>query len=518
MKAPAHNSSQLKRSISNDCDQSRSTFELKSIDRDEPEVTDKRPNPSARHRLSLESLLPVDQGNAIKITGNRYPEGNVSPPLHRDCNEWQQLKRARLTTSLNHRLVSRPGPLELIQGNILPGSAQLQQALQQGSIQFKRTKEGNSCSGVGCDSTANPKSTSLVDLPVKCPLSDRPASTVTITGTSLASTQAANGDLTSVPAPIVTIATSLASSLTPLATTSLSSTSPFTPSSTSSSFISSCATQSPLFSPLNLDLPIDLQPTRSMSSPIYAVGCPSPLLQRIPATTATLSHNTMAATTTIAPQSSASTQCGTQNSADTLATSIGSNPMVASQPSTEASNQASMPNSDSLMSTNSTSSLLQRGLRPHQLPSTVQFHLQQNQYRHAQMASSHSNGSGVMSTSRLADSRCSTMHCSASGALMSRSKKNKCKSQPKTKTIKFHEYKGPPNVSQPPKSPNPNLIPANESNETSYELLLKQQQLFLQWQLELQNKNSLSPCQSMAVSIQLHKYFILISLHKLHFF
>ncbi|KAI1292150.1 3-phosphoinositide-dependent protein kinase 1 [Halotydeus destructor] len=60
-------------------------------------------------------------------------------------------------------------------------------------------------------------------------------------------------------------------------------------------------------------------------------------------------------------------------------------------------------------------------------------------------------------------------------------KKAKSKIQPKTRTIKFHEYKGPPSAQ---KNANHNLA----SSESSYELLLKQQQLFLQWQLEWQQK------------------------------
>ncbi|GIX77739.1 myocardin [Caerostris darwini] len=61
-----------------------------------------------------------------------------------------------------------------------------------------------------------------------------------------------------------------------------------------------------------------------------------------------------------------------------------------------------------------------------------------------------------------------------------RRKKSKPKAPPKTRTIKFHEYKGPPSAQK---------NQASLSNEeTSYELLLQQQQLFLQWQLEMQQK------------------------------
>ena len=60
-------------------------------------------------------------------------------------------------------------------------------------------------------------------------------------------------------------------------------------------------------------------------------------------------------------------------------------------------------------------------------------------------------------------------------------KKSKQKCPPKPRTIKFHEYKGPPNAQK--------QQPAVPSDvETSYELLLQQQQLFLQWQLEWQHK------------------------------
>ncbi|KAK6630942.1 hypothetical protein RUM44_003114 [Polyplax serrata] len=60
-------------------------------------------------------------------------------------------------------------------------------------------------------------------------------------------------------------------------------------------------------------------------------------------------------------------------------------------------------------------------------------------------------------------------------------KKSKTKTQPKARTIKFHEYKGPPNAQK-------NMSMNASSTETSYELLLQQQQLFLQWQVELQHK------------------------------
>lgn len=75
---------------------------------------------------------------------------------------------------------------------------------------------------------------------------------------------------------------------------------------------------------------------------------------------------------------------------------------------------------------------------------------------------------------------------SKNGSSSSKNKKNKSKPKPtsKSKVIKFHEYKGPPNIvktQQPPQ--------ANVNSETPYHILLQQQQLFLQWQLEFQQRN-----------------------------
>lgn len=67
-------------------------------------------------------------------------------------------------------------------------------------------------------------------------------------------------------------------------------------------------------------------------------------------------------------------------------------------------------------------------------------------------------------------------------------KKSKTKSQPKTRTIKFHEYKGPPSAQKTSISSIPAGLNSTSPGETSYELLLQQQQLFLQWQLEWQHK------------------------------
>ncbi|ERL85993.1 hypothetical protein D910_03407, partial [Dendroctonus ponderosae] len=55
------------------------------------------------------------------------------------------------------------------------------------------------------------------------------------------------------------------------------------------------------------------------------------------------------------------------------------------------------------------------------------------------------------------------------------------KSTPKARTIKFHEYKGPPSALK-------SCSTGGASGESSYDLLLKQQTLLLQFQLQLQHK------------------------------
>ena len=64
-----------------------------------------------------------------------------------------QLKRAKLADTLSNQLQKRPGPLELVQKNILhletekaeeeeKAAKDLEQAVRQGQIQFRPTIEG----------------------------------------------------------------------------------------------------------------------------------------------------------------------------------------------------------------------------------------------------------------------------------------------------------------------------------------------------------------------------------------
>ena len=91
-----------------------------------------------------------------------------------------------------------------------------------------------------------------------------------------------------------------------------------------------------------------------------------------------------------------------------------------------------------------------------------------------------SGGGGGSSSHRTSSNNGSS---SSGGGKAARLKKPKPKSTPKSKIIKFHEYKGPPNAVK--SSP----CNATSPDGTPYHVMLQQQQLFLQWQLEFQQKN-----------------------------
>jgi hypothetical protein len=72
----------------------------------------------------------------------------VDPSL---CDVQRQLKRAKLADTLSNQLQLRPGPLELVKKNILHMEVEaeeaddLEEAVRQGQIQFRPTKEGVPC-------------------------------------------------------------------------------------------------------------------------------------------------------------------------------------------------------------------------------------------------------------------------------------------------------------------------------------------------------------------------------------
>jgi hypothetical protein len=73
---------------------------------------------------------------------NKHILEDVRPDVDPSLIERQnQLKRARLADSLASQLSHRPGPLELIQKNILHTDDPVEQAVKEGTIQFRPTAE-----------------------------------------------------------------------------------------------------------------------------------------------------------------------------------------------------------------------------------------------------------------------------------------------------------------------------------------------------------------------------------------
>lgn len=75
----------------------------------------------------------------VLIEQHILEDTSVSPGLQ---DKQRQLKKARLADDLNDRLSHRPGPLELIKGNILVADERVAQAIKEGAIHFKATCEG----------------------------------------------------------------------------------------------------------------------------------------------------------------------------------------------------------------------------------------------------------------------------------------------------------------------------------------------------------------------------------------
>lgn len=105
------------------------------------------------------------------------------------------------------------------------------------------------------------------------------------------------------------------------------------------------------------------------------------------------------------------------------------------------------------------------------------------------------NNDSIGSFGPTATSRSSTTSTSSSIITSNQKSKKRIKSKttPKARVIKFHEYTGPPSARKQSSS--------NQScPETSYQLLLKQQQLFLQWQLESQQNQQTKKVRAFTVS------------------
>ena len=95
---------------------------------------------------------------------------DVDPSL---CDRQRQLKRAKLADSLASQLSHRPGPLELIQKNILHTDEPVEQAVKEGTLQFRPTTDVSNRvgpPGVFDDDSSDTAPSPLVDTCVLSPV------------------------------------------------------------------------------------------------------------------------------------------------------------------------------------------------------------------------------------------------------------------------------------------------------------------------------------------------------------
>ena len=314
----------------------------------------------------------------------------VSPTIH---IKQRQLKKARLTDDLNDRLSHRPGPLELVKGNILLADSEFVQAVKEGQIQFKATSEGKPIKHPPPRFIIKEESSSDDAASPSRP-NDKPIdfSNDTDLGSSSFIPSA-----TTVPTTNFEIATS---SSNPTANINITDNTKGVNNYTNNNILS-------LTQGINL-IQFATNPDSTQTLTLGTFNC-------IPiATTATPTLSTVFPTFT----------------------SVATNNVLSN-------NQCQQPMGNAAININPPTSTTLSNLTSS--PTTKE-----------------------------------------SGPILTKNrKKSKSKSQPKTKTIKFHEYKGPPSAQKQQSS--------NNDTETSYELLLKQQQLFLQLQLEWQNKQHYTP-------------------------
>lgn len=279
--------------------------------------------------------------------------GHVDPSL---AERQRMLKKARLADQLNDQLSHRPGPLELIQKNILHTEEPIEHAVKAGRIPYKATCEGQLNRPQLPQSYINPEDDS----------------------------QSSEGDNIVSPGPSDVLETAAKSagivvSLIP---------------ATEGTVVVTTAT--PVL-------------TKDSSELVFADLCRSVAPPLIPQVQASSPASLVSSTSTLSPLSSVASPA----------------PSVISQPATPA---------------------------PPPMPVTL-----------------------------ISRPLPSPARSDAPGKDKNR-KKSKSKSVPKTRTIKFHEYKGPPSAQ---KSSSAN---AGTTGESSYDLLLQQQTLLLQFQLQLQHK------------------------------
>jgi len=360
---------------------------------------------------------------------------DVDPSL---CSRQRQLKRAKLADSLATQLSHRPGPLELIQKNILHTDDPVEQLVKQGSIAFTPTALGT---------------------PVK-PGASLPPEQITAINTSSAIQFLPPGEDDSgdgVPSPQFILPKS-----------------PPSPASTQ-----------------QLELSVE-----------------SPQLPDLALLTGAPSSKQYSLDSGFSP--SAESLIAESQRKDSRSESVGdishltpsqiqlisqSNVFAPSTPSATAPTKNVINNSvgdDSGVLSNST---VDSGLLSN---STVDSGLLSNSTVLITTSNNDTSTSTFMNTRPLTSTPFSSLHelqgpslqREAPGKDRKKMKLKKPSTAPKPRTIKFHEYKGP-EMSLKRKideKGGSGERKGSGQSETAYDLLLKQQQLFLQWQLENQNK------------------------------
>ncbi|KYN36028.1 MKL/myocardin-like protein 1 [Trachymyrmex septentrionalis] len=354
--------------------------------------------------------------------------GHVDPSL---AERQRMLKKARLADQLNDQLSHRPGPLELIQKNILHTEEPIERAVKEGHIPFKATCEGQ---------VTKPQ---------------HPDHYITFEDDSQSSEGAPSPQLESRSSDVLETAAASAG----IVTVSLS-----IPSTGGAVVVSST---SPVFQQTSTESTI--QTFAELCNTVVGTQQQVPHGQQHTSTQA--SQTTNGPSTTLLPLAPAPSPMSLGSTTSSL--SPLSNISIASPPAPPPA-----------------------AITPRPQPSPI--------------------AATAVPTCQRSD---------APGKDKNR-KKSKTKSQPKTRTIKFHEYKlklldgrvalqtsheskkreqrkgveslgllgpegtseGPPNAQKTPVSSNTSGLGGAQPGETSYELLLQQQQLFLQWQLEWQHK------------------------------
>ncbi|KAK3930059.1 Myocardin-related transcription factor B [Frankliniella fusca] len=356
---------------------------------------------------------------------------HVDPSL---AERQRMLKKCRLADSLNDQLAHRPGPLELIQKNILHADETIERAVKEGVIPFKATCEGQKTKPahphryITMDEDSQSSGESSVLSPPGPPqtpsLQSAPSPAPAPTPAPAASAPA--------PAPAAT-ATAL------LVPRRLSGGSDVIETAAANAGIVTLALSIPSGAQGGASLPV------VVASAAPVLQSQQQVLQRPPS-------------------------CAPSAPLQTLCSAMAPSPM--SLGSSASSLSLSPPSSLSSVSVSSPPSCSSASVPS---PITPRPAAQSS----PSPAPGAGLGSGTLSGLPLLSQQ-DALRTAAPGKDKNR-KKSKNKAQPKTRTIKFHEYKGPPNAHK-------TSLLSSSPVETSYELLLQQQQLLLQCQLDWLHK------------------------------